>query len=124
SEQGITSVFRGSTSRADGLISSWQSTNVAIVNIKDLTNAVAAYYDGALYFGVYRYGSQRSTPIVVWFLQDNVSLRPNNTFNGVHRDGDLLIVTEYDSQPIVNTYLWSGSGVVQQELNLNGLCQQ
>ena len=124
SETGISSVFRGSTSRADGLISSWRSTNVAIVNTKDLLDAYASYYQNQIYFGTDRYGAQRSTPIVFWFLQDDVSLNTDGTFSGIHRDGDLLLVTEFDSNPIMNIYLWSGSGVVQQELNLNGLCQQ
>jgi hypothetical protein len=123
-DPGITTVFQGSTSRANGLISSWKSTNVAIVNIKDLTNAVASYYDNNIYFGVDRYGAQRSTPMAVWLMQDDVNVRANGTFNGNHKDGDLLIITEFDPNPIVNIYIWSGSDVIETQLNLNGLCQQ
>jgi len=94
-----------------------------VTNKGDITNAYATKYTAAsgdeiLYFGMEKYVPQGTNNIGIWFLQDkNVGCQEGgtgsgNSFTGVHKNGDILIVSAFDSGGKVSTilaYSWDTS---------------
>ena len=89
----------------------------------DIVNAYATiYYDGTdmiLYFALERFSNEGDGNVGFWFLQDkNVSCTAScapgagsSPFVGEHRDGDILVVSEFTNGGVVNTvnaYQWVG----------------
>lgn len=82
----------------------------------DITNAFAAAYldpyDGhlLLYFGADKFDASGSNNIGFWFFQDDVTVDLDaGVFNGVHVNGDILLVTEFTQGGSVGTvkvYEW------------------
>jgi hypothetical protein len=80
-----------------GVTSSVWRWDVHSVPDKDrLTNAYAARYaNGILYFGADRFANNGDAMLGFWFFQDFVTLNPDGTFKGVHRTGDLLVLSNF-----------------------------
>jgi hypothetical protein len=108
-----------STGSKDTLpISGWQCNLDNNVNSKiDVMNGYAATYESAagddiLYFGIERNANTGTADVGFWFLQDAVgctSTGPSVTFTGEHKDGDLLIVSEFTgggTVSTINAYRW------------------
>jgi hypothetical protein len=108
-----------STGSKDTLpISGWQCNLDNNVNSKiDVMNAYAATYtasndDEYLYFGLERNVNTGDANVGFWFMQDAVgctSAGPSVTFSGEHKDGDLLIVSEFSgggTVSTINVYRW------------------
>jgi hypothetical protein len=110
----------------------WQCTYSNNVNSKtDLSNVYSTAYttpvlaDGKkhqiIYFGLERNDNSGDGNIAFWFLQDNVgcnaTISGNNVpFSGVHKDGDILVVSSFTNGGTVSNvtaYRWNdpdGSG--------------
>lgn len=75
-----------------------------------LTNAYAARYaNGILYFGADRFANNGDAMLGFWFFQDSVSLNADGTFNGVHKIGDLLILSNFiqgGKTSEIRVYMW------------------
>jgi len=108
-----------STGSKDTLpISGWQCNLDNNVNSKiDVMNAYAATYTDAsqdefIYFGLERNVNTGDANVGFWFLQDTVACTSTGasvTFSGEHKDGDLLVVSEFSGGGLVSTvnvYRW------------------
>ena len=75
-----------------------------------LTNAYAIRYpNGNLYFGADRFANNGDAMIGFWFFQNAVSLNPDGTFRGVHKTGDLLILSNFVNggrTSEIRVYMW------------------
>jgi hypothetical protein len=103
-------------------ISGWQCNLDNNVNSKiDVINAYAATYtdptgDEILYFGLERNANTGTADVGFWFLQDAVGCTSTGaaaTFTGEHKDGDLLVVSEFTgggTVSTVNVYRWDRPG--------------
>jgi hypothetical protein len=100
----------------------WQCNFDNNVNSKtDLSNVYAAAYTNPangheiLYFGLERNDNSGDGNVAFWFLQSNadcVSTGGNTAWTGVHKDGDLLLVSAFTkggSVSTVDVYRWNGS---------------
>jgi len=100
--------------------SGWECNADNNVNSKtDVMNAYAAAYtapggDQVVYFGLERNVNTGTANVGFWFLQDDVGCTTTSgraAFTGDHRDGDLLIVSEFSNGGTVSTinvYRWDG----------------
>ena len=92
----------------------------------ELTNAYAAAYtaddgDLLLYFGADRLANNGDSQIGFWFLQDDIGLNPDGTFDGHHQEGDILVMSEFvkgGSVFDVKVYQWEGPGGSEDSLTL------
>jgi hypothetical protein len=101
-------------------ISGWQCNFDNNVNSKiDVMNAYATSYqlpantgDEFMYFALERNTNTGTADVGFWFLQDEVGCSSTGgavTFTGEHRDGDVLIVSEFSNGGTVSTinvYRW------------------
>jgi hypothetical protein len=99
-------------------ISGWQCNLDNNVNSKiDVINGYAATYtdasgDDFIYFGIERNANTGTADVGFWFLQDAVGCTSTGaaaTFTGQHKDGDLLVVSEFTGGGTVSTingYRW------------------
>ena len=101
-------------------ISGWQCNFDNNVNSKvDVMNAYATSYqlpadtgDEFMYFALERNTNTGTADVGFWFLQDEVGCTSTGgavTFTGEHRDGDVLIVSEFSNGGTVSTinvYRW------------------
>jgi hypothetical protein len=99
----------------------WQCNHDANVNSKiDIMNAYATAYtapnkDQILYFALERNTNTGDANVAFWFLQDAVACEStdgNKPFTGVHKDGDILVVSAFTNGGVVSTidvYRWNGS---------------
>ena len=100
-------------------ISGWQCNTDMNVNSKiDVMNAYAAEYtdpdtdDEILYFALERNVNTGDANVGFWFLQDAVACESTGgavTFSGEHKDGDLLVVSEFSGGgevSTINAYRW------------------
>jgi hypothetical protein len=94
-----------------------QDNNVLSKN--DVMNAYAVSYEAGgkeiLYFGLERNANTGTADVGFWFLQDGTvnceSPGGSTAFTGNHRDGDLLVVSEFTQGGVVSTiqvYKWEG----------------
>jgi len=100
-------------------VSQWKWTDGAVTPAKDnIAHAYSAVYaeksNLILYFGQDRVPDQKGDANVgFWFLQDNVGLNADGSFSGTHKDGDLLVQSEFTNGGVVSgvqVYKWqSGS---------------
>ena len=86
----------------------------------DLTDAYAASYqpgsDLIIYFGANRDSNNGTTTTGFWFFKNEITTNANGSFNGVHAEGDVLAVFNYDNGGHVGAfviYKWSGGGLVK-----------
>lgn len=95
----------------------------------DLLNAYAAAYpsgsDLIIYFGADRASTSGTVTTGFWFFKNAISLNANGTFNGLHAEGDVLVVVNYDNGGKVGTIVvfeWTGGALhlVVQSTNLLG----
>jgi hypothetical protein len=112
-----TSFTEGSKDINDISTWAWQSPEHT-EDKNDLLHAFVAAYiqDGDLfmYFGADRFAQNGDAKIGFWFFQNSVSLNPtNNTFNGSHAVGDILVESTFTNGggvPTVQVFRWVGSG--------------
>ena len=79
-------------------IPNWRHTGGSPPDKDDITNAYAAAYVNPdndhliIVFGIDRFDNSGDAQLGFWFLQDDVKPVAGGTFNGVHVDGDLLVL--------------------------------
>lgn len=64
--------------------------------------------------GLDRYSNTGDSTTGFWLFQDQVSLNPDGTFNGVHTDGDILIISDLKKaggEADYHVYVWAGGGL-------------
>jgi len=112
-----TSIFFGGGSKDPSDISAWQWKNEGGLPDKDnLRDAFAARYGNVLFFGSDRFDNSGDAQQGFWFFQNPVAqtgTSPNGTFSGVHKVGDLLILSDFSNgggTSTINIYKWVGTG--------------
>ncbi len=120
-----TTIFTGGGSKDDLDVTSWRWTNGAVPDKDEITNAYAAAYkkngDLILYFGADRYATNGNAALGFWFTQDDVAPVSGGTFSGQHRNGDVLVLSEFTnggSQPTIQVYAWEAGGPINGTLRL------
>ena len=93
--------FTTGGSKDENNISSWKRTTTSVSPDKnELLDAYAAVYKKAdtgdtwVYFGADRFDNDGDAQIGFWFFQNNIGLNGAD-FTGVHKVGDVLILSEY-----------------------------
>ena len=111
-----TTYFTTGGSKDENDIPSWAITTTGSPDKDELTDAYAAVYqlqgDTWVYFGADRFDNDGTAQIGFWFFQNAVGIK-NGDFTGKHKDGDVLIISEYTNGGVVSTicaYEWDGSG--------------
>ena len=109
-----TTYFTSGGSKDVNDISQWKYTANDIAPDKDqILDAYAAAYqkngDTFVYFGADRFDGSGDAFIGFWFVQSKLSLDGNGGFNGVHKDGDILVVSDFTnggSVSQIDVYEW------------------
>lgn len=110
-------------------ISDWSHRLGSSPPKSDLLHAYAAAYpsgqDLIIYFGADRASTNGTVTTGFWFFKNEISINANGSFSGLHSDGDVLVVADYDNGGKVGTivvYEWLGGGLqkIVQSQNLLG----
>lgn len=102
------SIFTGGGSKDDldlsGPLSSaggWKYKDGSVPDKDDIVNAYAAAYnvsgDLVIYAGAERFDNSGDAFMGFWFFKSNVSLNANGTFSGVHTQGDVLVLANFQN---------------------------
>jgi hypothetical protein len=96
-----TNSYTGGGSKDPADLSSWKWSGSPTPN-KDTFNAgyAAAYVASAdnsfhLMFGADRVSPSGDANIGIWFFQNSVSLNSNGSFNGLHKNGDIFVISAF-----------------------------
>jgi len=96
----VTDSYTGGGSKDPNDLSQWKWSGTPTPN-KDTLNAgyAAAYIAPDSSFHL-TFGADRASPngdanIGIWFFQNSVSLNPNGTFSGVHKNGDIFVISAF-----------------------------
>jgi hypothetical protein len=110
------SIFTQGGSKDRNDIDRWRHTNGNVPDKDEILNAYAAQYqvgdEVLLYVGGDRYAVNGSAFIGAWFFQNAVGLNPDGTFDGLHKDGDILILVEFTNggaQATAKVFEWVGT---------------
>jgi uncharacterized repeat protein (TIGR01451 family) len=93
----------------------WSGTDVA-PDKDELLDVFAAVYeagDTLVYFGADKFDDSGDAQIGFWFFQDKVSLDSDGSFNGLHTEGDVLILSDFTNGGVVDlicVYEWNPPG--------------
>lgn len=102
--------FKTGGSKDTNDISSWRHTDTSVPDKNDITNAYAASYvvndTVYVYFGADRFAQDGDSALGVWFFQDNVQVLSNGQFSGIHKNGDILVVSNFGSTQEITVYKW------------------
>src|SRR5215211_8228747 len=108
---GDQTIFTGGGSKDSSTIEGWKHTNGSVPDKDQLLDGYAAQYGDNLYFGADRFDGNGTSTLGVWFFQTNVAPLPNGTFSGTHTNGDVLVLTDFQSSganATVRVYRWAG----------------
>ncbi len=107
------SIFTGGGSKDIRDISQWAWRHGSVPDKDEILHASAAAYNASgellIYLMADRYSTDGSAEMGVWFFQDRVSINENGTFNGKHREGDLLMLatfTQGGAEANIDLYVW------------------
>ncbi|HET7471878.1 MAG TPA: hypothetical protein VFJ71_02025 [Candidatus Limnocylindrales bacterium] len=108
--------FTTGGSKDENDIPSWAITPNAVPDKDELTDAYAAVYqkngETWVYFGADRFDNDGDAQIGFWFFQNKVGIA-NGDFTGTHKNGDVLILSEYTNGGVVDlvcAYEWDSAG--------------
>ena len=108
--------FTTGGSKDENDIPSWAITSNAVPDKDELTDAYAAVYqlngETWVYFGADRFDNEGDAQIGFWFFQNNVGIA-NGDFTGQHKNGDVLILSQYTNGGVVDlvcAYEWDSAG--------------
>ena len=117
-----TTFFTGGGSKDVNDIPQWQwSPNDVSPDKNQILDVYGAAYEGdsghtIVYFGMDRYDTNGDSNVGFWFLQDqSFGLAADGSFTGVHKDGDIFILSAFGnggSVPTIQMYKWQGGGLV------------
>jgi hypothetical protein len=110
-------IFKSGSSKDTASVTQWLWTPQKPQPKDDLADAFSASYADPitghkyLMVGMDRYSASGDSTVGFWAFQNPVSENANGTFNGVHTDGDILLVLDFASGSIgtVGVYRWTGS---------------
>lgn len=92
-------------------ISSWKHTDSTVPDKNELLDAFASAFvigdNVFIFFGADRFSNDGDSSMGFWFFQDNIQLNLDGTFNGLHKNGDLLVIANFGSSEEVFVYEWS-----------------
>jgi hypothetical protein len=118
------SIFTQGGSKDHADVSDWRWKDGSVPDKDDLEHAYAAQYSAVgpsgpttiLVVGGDRFANDGSAFIGAWFFQNEVSLGTGGAgakpFTGVHKNGDILILSEFTQGGVVSTpkvFMWVGS---------------
>lgn len=117
-------IFTGGGSKDPSDVSSWAWKNETggLPDKDNLQDSFAARYQPStgsyagkdlLYFGSDRFDNSGDAQQGFWFFQNPITLNSDGTFSGVHKVGDLLILSDFSNggtTSTINIYKWVGSG--------------
>jgi uncharacterized repeat protein (TIGR01451 family) len=115
--------YSGGGSKDVNDISQWKYSSNDVAPDKDeILDAFAAAYekngDTFVYFGADRFDGSGDSFIGFWFLQNNISLGASGSFNGVHKNGDILVLSDFTnggSVAGIKIYEWLNGGLSLKE---------
>src|SRR5215204_4616741 len=103
-------IFTGGGSKDTLDIPGWKHKDGSVPDKDNLLHGYAAQYGDNLYFGADRFDGNGTATLGVWFFQSNVAPQSNGTFSGSHVDGDVLVLTDFQSSganATVRVFRWS-----------------
>lgn len=113
------SIFTGGGSKDVRDISQWKWTHGSVPDKDEIMHAAAAAYKAGtnqdqlmIYLMGDRYATDGSAQMGVWFFQENVTLNEDGTFNGLHQNGDVLMLAEFVQGGVkanIKLYKWDDS---------------
>ena len=104
-------IFTGGGSKDDLDIPGWQHTAGSPPDKDELLNGYAARYGDFMYFGADRYAGNGSAQMGIWFFQNEVGPVAGGTFSGQHKDGDVLILSDFTQggqTTTIRVFKWNG----------------
>jgi hypothetical protein len=122
-------IFTGGGSKDPQDVSSWKwkDGSGGLPDKDNLLHSFAARFtDGAdelLYFGSDRFSNEGDAHQAFWFFQNKITRNANGTFDGVHKNGDLLVISEFSNGGTVSTivvYKWNDQADGNLELLVEG----
>ena len=126
SDPGTTSVFRTGGSKDTNDVSAWRYTDAAVPDKNNLLHAYSAARvennQLLIYFGTDRYANDGDSAIGFWFFRQNVGLRADGSFNGVHENGDILITFDFGSTTEGFVFQWLNGVVVPVVSTTSVIC--
>ena len=112
-----TTYFKGGGSKDHHDLSDWAWSGTDVAPDKDeLLDVFAAVYeadDTVVYFGADKFDDSGDAQIGFWFFQDNISLDANGSFNGLHTEGDVLVLSDFTNGgevDLICVYEWNPPG--------------
>ena len=114
-------IFTGGASKDDLDIPGWRHTTGSAPDKDELLNGYAARYGDHLYFGADRFAGNGSAQMGIWFFQNEVGPQQGGTFTGTHKDGDVLILSDFTqggATTTIRVFQWNGpdpTGCTQQQ---------
>ena len=114
-----TSIFTGGGSKDPQDINNWAYKDGSVPDKDNLLHSFAARYtangDEVLFFGSDRYDNSGDAQQGFWFFQNSIGLGTNSVgggkgFTGVHKNGDLLIVSDFSvggTTSTISVYEWN-----------------
>ena len=115
--------FTGGGSKDVNDIDEWAYTdNDQTPDKDDILDAFAAAYekngDTFVYFGADRFDGSGDSFIGFWFFQNNIGLGANGAFSGVHKNGDILVLSDFTnggSVAEIKIYEWLNGSLSLKE---------
>ena len=112
-----TTYFKGGGSKDHHDLNDWAWSGTDVAPDKDeLLDVFAAVYEAdetIVYFGADKFDDSGDAQIGFWFFQDNVSLDADGTFNGLHTEGDVLVLSDFTNGgevDLICVYEWNPPG--------------
>jgi hypothetical protein len=95
-----TDSFTGGGSKDPADISQWKWSGTPTPNKDTLNSGYAAAYTAPnssfhLMFGADRVSPSGDANIGIWFFQNTVKLNPDGSFSGLHKNGDIFIISSF-----------------------------
>src|SRR5215210_1079950 len=104
-------IFVGGGSKDTLDITGWKHKDGSVPDKDNLLHGYAAQYGDDLYFGADRFDGAGTATLGVWFFQSNVAPLANGSFSGSHVNGDVLVLTDFQSSganATVRVFRWAG----------------
>jgi hypothetical protein len=104
-------IFTGGGSKDDLDIPEWRHTAGSPPDKDELLNGYAARYGDFMYFGADRYAGNGSAQMGIWFFQNEIGPVAGGTFSGLHKDGDVLILSDFTqggATTTIRVFRWNG----------------
>ena len=107
-------IFVGGGSKDTLDIPGWKHKGGSVPDKDNLLHGYAAQYGDDLFFGADRFDGNGTATLGVWFFQSNVAPKADGSFSGSHVDGDVLVLTDFQSSganATIRVFRWNGSGL-------------